>query len=150
VLQGIVDKHKIEIAQLQGEVTAERRTEQRERQDNWGDVRTVTVTWLDLSIPFVGEAETLRVGPSNMLLLFDRIGIDRNSITLTVPDDEGAESKLADFKKNVEHNLEILRREYEAAKPHLERAVQQAADQRRAQIEAEDGRDKGRSFRVTN
>jgi ribosomal protein S21 len=147
VLQAIVEKHRIDIAQLQGEVTAKRRTEQRQRQDSWDDVRSV---WLDLDIPFVGEAETFRVGPSNMLALFDRVRIGRQSITLTVPDDDGAEQALQEFKKNVEHNLEILRREYEAAKPQLKQAVQQAAAQRKTQIEAEDGRDKGRSFRVTN
>lgn len=150
VLQGIVQKHELDIARLQGDVTAQRRSEQRQRQDGWGETRTMTATWLDLDIPFVGEAKTLQVGPSSMLLLFDRVKLNRSSITLTVPDDEGAESKLGDFKKNVEHNLEILRREYDAAKPQLGQAVQQAATQRKALIDAEDARDKGRSFRVTN
>jgi hypothetical protein len=98
----------------------------------------------------VGEAETLRISPSSMTLLFDRVIIGRNSITISVPDDDGADAKVQDFKKHVEHNLDILRREYESAEPQLEQAVQQAATQRKAQIETEDGRDKGRSFRVTN
>ena len=85
-----------------------------------------------------------------MLLLFDRVTIGRDALTITVPDDDSADNKLAEFKKHVEHNLEILRTEYQRAKPQLEQAVQQIASQRRAQIEAEDARDKGRSFDITN
>jgi hypothetical protein len=150
VLQGIVDKYKIDVARLEGEVTAKRRKEEKQRRDNWGDVRMVQMTWLDISIPFVGEAETLKIAPSSMTLLYDRATIGRSSVTLSVADDESADGKVANFRKHVEHNLEILRREYETAKPQLEQAVQQAATQRKAQIDAEDARDKGRSFRVTN
>jgi hypothetical protein len=150
VLQGIVDKYKIDVARFEGEITAKRRSEEKQRQDSWGDVRMVKMTWLDVSIPFVGEAETLRIAPSSMMVLFDRATIGRNAVTISVADDDNADAKVQEFKKQVEHNLEILRREYESAKPQLEQAVQQAANQRMAQIEAEDGRDKGRSFRVTN
>lgn len=47
-------------------------------------------------------------------------------------------------------NLQTLRAEYERNKPQLEQTIQQAAAQRKAQIEAEDVRDKGRGFRVVN
>lgn len=149
-LQGIVEKYKIEVARFEGEITAKRRSEEKQRRDNWGDIRMVKMTWLDVSIPFVGEAETLRIAPSSMTLLFDRATIGKNAVTISVPDDDGADAKVQEFKKHVGHNLDILRREYESAKPQLEQAVQQAASQRKAQIETEDGRDKGRSFRVTN
>jgi hypothetical protein len=150
ILQGIFDRYKIEVARFEGEITAKRRSEEKQRRDSWGDVRTVKMTSLDVSIPFVGEAETLRIAPSSMTLLFDQATIGRSAVTISVPDDNNADAKVQEFKKQVEHNLETLRREYESAKPQLEQAVQQAATQRKAQIEAEDGRDKGRSFRVTN
>jgi ribosomal protein S21 len=108
------------------------------------------VTWLDVSIPFVGEAETFRIGPSSMALLNNRATIGHNTLTVSVADDERAESAVQDFKRMVEGNLHSLRAEYERNKPQLEQTIQQAATHRKAQIDAEDARDKGRSFRVTN
>jgi hypothetical protein len=68
-LQRIVQKYDIDVARFEGEMTAKRRTEEREGRDRWGDHRKIKTTWLDVSIPFVGEAETLRIGPSSMALL---------------------------------------------------------------------------------
>jgi hypothetical protein len=150
VLQSISEKYKIEVARFQGEMTAERRTEERQRQDGWGDYRMIKTTWLDVSIPFVGEAETLRIGPSSMTLLDRRATIGRNTLTISVTDDDRTEAIVQNFKQMVEGNLQTLRGEYERNKPQLEQAIQQGASQRQAQIEAEDARDKGRSFRVTN
>jgi hypothetical protein len=149
VLQGIVEKYKIDIARLEGEPEGKRRNEEQRVRD-YGLTRTIQTSWLDISVPFVGEAETFRIGASSRLLIQEQVNIGRNALTIRVPDDDNAETRLAQFKKHVEHNLEILLREYETAKPQLEQAVQQAANQRKAQIEAEDTRDKGRSFRVTN
>jgi ribosomal protein S21 len=149
-LQRIVQKYDIDVASFEGEMTAKRRTEEREGRDSWGDHRKIKTTWLDVSIPFVGEAETLRIGPSSMALLNHRATIGRHTLTLSVPDDERAESVVQDFKKMVEGNLQALRAEYERNKPQLEQAIQQAATQRKAQIDAEDARDKGRSFRIMN
>jgi hypothetical protein len=150
ILQSISEKYKIDVARFQGEMTAERRTEERQRQDGWGDYRMMKTTWLDISIPFVGEAETLRIGPSSMTLLDRRATIGRNTLTISVADDDRTGPVVQNFKQMVEGNLQTLRGEYERNKPQLEQAIQQAASQRQAQIEAEDARDKGRSFRVTN
>ncbi|QOG21732.1 hypothetical protein [Bradyrhizobium sp. SEMIA] len=149
-LQRIAKKHDVQIAQFEGEMTAKRRTEQKRRQDMWGDARTVEVTLLEVNIPFVGEAESLRIAPSTMTLLNQRATIGRNSLTIAVADDDRAESEVQDFKNTVEGNLRILRTEYERAKPQMEQTIQRAASQRKAQIDAEDARDKGRSFRIIN
>lgn len=150
ILQSISEKYKIEVAHLQGEMSATRRTEERQRQDGWGDYRMMKTTWLDVGIPFAGEAETLRIGPSSMTLLDRRATIGRNTLTISVTDDDRAEAEVQNFKQMVEANLQTLRTEYERNRPQLEQAIQQAASQRKAQIEAEDARDKGRSFRVTS
>ncbi|MCC8958979.1 hypothetical protein H8B02_37855 [Bradyrhizobium sp. Pear77] len=39
VLQSISEKYNIEVVRFQGQMTAERRTEERQRQDGWGDYR---------------------------------------------------------------------------------------------------------------
>ena len=85
-----------------------------------------------------------------MTLLSNRATIGHGTLTISVIDNERADGEVQDFKKTVEGNLQTLRTEYERVKPQLEQTIQQAATQRKAQIDAEDGRDKGRSFRVTN
>jgi hypothetical protein len=149
-LQKIAAKYDVEVARFEGEATAKRRTEERQGQDGWGDRRTIITTWLDVSIPFVGEAETFRVGPSSMTLLYQSATILGNTITISVADTDAADGKVQDYKKTVEGNLQTLRVEYERVKPQLEQAIQQAASQQKGQIDAEDARDKGRSFRVVN
>src|ERR1700751_3539271 len=69
----------------------------RQRQDGWGDYRMMKTTWLDVSIPFVGEAETLRIGPSSMTLLDRRATIGRNTLTIRVTDDDRAEAVGQNF-----------------------------------------------------
>ncbi|TQF41146.1 hypothetical protein UNPF46_08470 [Bradyrhizobium sp. UNPF46] len=149
-LQKIAAKYEVEVARFEGEATAKRRTENRQGQDGWGESRMIKTTWLDVSLPFVGEAETFRVGPSSMTLLFKRATIGRNTLTISVLDNDGADGEVQEFKKMVEGNLQGLRAEYERSKPQMEQTIQQAATHRKAQIDAEDARDKGRSFRVEN
>ena len=150
ILQSIAKKYEIEVARFQGEMTAERRTVERQGQDGWGDYRMIKTTWLDVSIPFVGEAETFRIAPSSMTVPSKRVRIGRNALTVSVVDNDGADSEVQNFKTLVEGNLQILRNEYQQHKPQLEQAIQQAATQRKAQIDAEDARDQSRSFRVKN
>ena len=54
VVQKITERHRINIAEFRGEVTAERRIEQRTI-DDYGRRVTVPVKLYDVSIPFVGD-----------------------------------------------------------------------------------------------
>jgi hypothetical protein len=146
----IAAKYGVEVAQLDGEATAKRRSEEKERDDGWGGRHRVTITWLDVSIPFVGEAETFRVAPSSWSSPNNEVVIGANKLTISVIDDDRAETVVENFKKTVGGNLQTLRSEYERVKPELEQRIQQAANDRKAQIDAEDARDKARSFRVVN
>jgi hypothetical protein len=150
VLQSIAAKYEIEVARFEGEMIADRRTVERQGQDGWGDYRMIKTTWLDVSIPFVGDAETFRIAPSRMTVPSKRVRIGPNSLTVSVLDNDVADREVQEFKNMVEGNLQILRNEYQQHKPQLEQAIQQAAMQRKAQIDAEDARDQTRSFRVKN
>ena len=75
-----------------------------------------------------------------MTVLFKRATIGRNAVTISVVDNEGADGEVQEFKKMVEGHLETLRAEYERNKPQLEQTIQQAANHRKAQIDAEDAR----------
>jgi hypothetical protein len=103
-----------------------------------------------VSIPFVGEADTFRYHPSRWTVPNNRVSIGSNALKVTVPDDENADRAIEQFKSFVDDNLNLLRAEYEQLKPQLEQAIQQAANRRKTQIDAENARDKTRSFRVTN
>jgi hypothetical protein len=150
VLARIAAKYDIEVARFEGEATAKRRTEEREGRDSWGDHRKFKATWLDVSIPFVGEAETFRVAPSSWSVPNNKVTVGRNTLTISVADDDRADAAVESFKKTVSGNLQTLRAEYERVKPQLAEAIQQAADGRKAEIGAEDERDKKRSFTVKN
>ncbi|WP_316234494.1 hypothetical protein [Bradyrhizobium sp. SZCCHNR1020] len=150
ILQKIAAKYEVEIARFEGEIAATRRTEEREGRDAWGDRCTIKTTWLDVSIPFVGEAESFRSAPSRWGTPSHRVTIGQHALTITIPDDERADAAIEQFKTVVGDNLRLLQAEYQQAKPQLQQAIQQAVDRRKAEIAAEDTRDKGRSFRVIN
>jgi hypothetical protein len=148
VLEKIAARHRINIAQFQGEVTAKSRTAERVTSD-YGELRNVRVPLLDVSIPFVGDPETFRMAPSRCAMPSHTVEIGTNALMITIPDDASADAVVENFQKAVRGNLQTLTAEYEQMKSQLDQAVQAAASRRRSEIEAEDARDKGRSFRVT-
>src|SRR5512135_2377094 len=76
-----------------------------------------------------------------MTLLGKRVTIGRDALTISVLDDERAKTEVQRFKGMVERNLQTLRAEYERNKPQLEQTIQQAAAQRKAQIDGLQVRD---------
>jgi hypothetical protein len=147
VLEKIAARHRINIAQLQGEVTAKSRTAERVTSD-YGEFRNVRAPVLDVSIPFVGDPQTFRIAPSRCAIPPHSADIGSNTLTITIPDDAAADAAVENFQKVIRGNLQTLTTEYEQMKSQLDQAVQAAASRRRSEIEVEDARDKGRSFRV--
>jgi len=76
--------------------------------------------------------------------------INQNQLMISVPDDAGTDAAVENFKSIVKGNLQTLQFELQQMKPQLEQAIQQAADRRRAELDAQDTRDKSQSFRVIN
>lgn len=150
VLQKIAAKHNLDVARFEGEIIAGRRTEDRRVSDGFGDFHVVKSTFLDVSIPFVGDPESFRIMPSRCGVPDRQATIDRNALVIKVPDDASAERTIEDFKGIVGGNLQTLRAECELMKPQIEQAVQVAVDRCKARIAAQQELDKGRSFRVMN
>jgi septal ring factor EnvC (AmiA/AmiB activator) len=69
-------------------------------------------------------------------------------LVIALLEDDSTERTVQTFVSQVSQNLDALRAEYEQAKPQLEQAIQQAAEQRTGQIAAEKERDKKLSFPV--
>ncbi len=149
-LQKIVEKYSAEIARLDTDpkaVSAEPVEDERYVND-YGNRRVVKIKRLRVTIPFTGEAESLKIAPSRSTIPSHGAEIGHNSLTITIADDDNADRDVRTFCDQVQGNLDILRQEYERDKPQLEHAVSHAAERRRAQIAAENERDSKRSFTV--
>jgi hypothetical protein len=150
VLQKIAAKYDLDVARLEGEITARRRTEDRRVPDGFGDAHVGKSTALDVNIPFVGDPESFRIMPSRCGVPDRQATIERNTLVITIPDDANAERAIEHFKGIVNGNLQTMRAEYGQMRPQMEQAIQAAVDRRRTQIANQQELDKGRSFRVIN
>jgi hypothetical protein len=149
-LQKIVEKYSVEIARLNIDPTAISAVPVEEQRvvNDYGDRRVVTIRRLRVSIPFTGEAESLKIAPSRSSIPSHGAEIGANSLSIFIADDDNADREVKTFCDQVQGNLDTLRQEYERDKPQLEQAVSQAAERRKAQIAAENERDSKRSFTV--
>jgi hypothetical protein len=149
-LQRIVEKYSVEIARLNTDpkaITADTVEDERYSND-YGQRRLVKITRLRVTIPFSGEAQSLKIAPSRSAVPNHGAEIGQSSLTITIADDNNADREVKTFCDQVQSNLDALRQEYERDKPQLEQAVSQAAERRKAQIAAENERDSNRSFTV--
>ena len=146
-LEKIAGIYEVDVARFEGEVTAKRREAEREISD-YGDRRKIKQTWLDIWIPFKGEAECFRVNLSSYSYPPFDAEISGNSLKVSVLDDTQADQQVKNFMAVVSKNLEALKTDYERCKPELRQTIQQAAAARTAKINEEQARDSTRSFRV--
>jgi hypothetical protein len=65
-----------------------------------------------------------------------------------IPDDDGAQARVDRFIQQVEKNLECLRGDWEQVRQEIERAVREAAENRRQKILAEKDRDSKLDFPI--
>lgn len=148
-LQAITEKYTLNVAQLDKEnVAGTPRESEREGADLWGDRQTYKDRWYDIRIPFAGDKESFEIMPSNCTIPSYDADVHKSELVVRIPDDNNTDNAVQSFIRVVEANLQTLQTEYERAKPQLEQTIQQAADRRKAQVEAESARDKSRSFKV--
>jgi hypothetical protein len=147
-LYQILEKYSVKIARLNtGAITADSIEDERYVND-YGDRRVVKIKRLRVSIPFTGEAESLKIAPSRSTIPSHGADINNGVLVITIADDDNADREVKTFCDQVQGNLDVLRQEYERDKPQLEQAVSQAVERRKAQIAAENERDSKRSFTV--
>ena len=149
-LEKIAAKYSADIARIEGEITASRRETEREGYDSWGDRRVFRQKWLDVKIPFKGEAESFRVAPSRSTIPQHQATINHNSLVISVPDDASADQAVQNFVQVVKGNLDTLRQEHEQAKHQLQEAIDAAVARRQAQLKEESELDSKRTFRVVS
>jgi hypothetical protein len=147
-LQRIAEKYSTNVARIKkNDVEATGREEEVQSRDygrNFLSKRKV----LDVNVPFSGDADSLKLSPSQTTVISRRVSLGSDSVGFTIPDDDNANREVETIVNLLTQNLDRLRTEYEQAKPQLEAAIQQAASVRKAEIASESERDKGRSFTV--
>jgi hypothetical protein len=124
-VERIVAQHSIEIADLQPQNKHEH----------------VNGGWLKVTIPFTGDAKSLDLSPSRNTVPPHAVELTEYAMTLRVRDDHLAITEIDGFVSIVTQNLDLLRSEYGQLKPELKQKVEQAAEQRRLKVVAEDARD---------
>lgn len=148
-LKGIEDKYYIDIAHLDANnITGQRKEVERTGSDPWGDVSTTRTTVFEISIPILGDPQTIRFSPSRCTIPNQRSEIRGSSLCLTVADDANTDRNVQEFTRIVSDNLNALRAEYDQVRPQLGQTIKTAALSRKSQIEAEIARDKTRSFKI--
>ena len=150
-LQKIVDKYAIDVARLNTDpaaIVADPIEDERIVND-FGMQRAVKIKRLRVKVPFTGDADTLKIMPSRSTMLSHAVELGSNSISFTIPDDQNADREVTTLCQVVQGNLDVLRQEYQQAKPQLEQAVSQAVERRKTEIAADGQRDtQHRSFTV--
>jgi hypothetical protein len=150
-LQEIVQNYDIEIARLNTDPKAiiADAVEEERVVDDYGMRRAVKIKRLQVTVPFIGDADTLRIMPSRSTMMSHAVDVGQNSISFTIADDDRADGEVTDICKTIQGNLDQLRQDYQQYKPQLEEAVSHAAERRKAEIAAEGQRDtQHRAFTV--
>lgn len=147
-LDQIKKRYELDVARINADGVEAKAREEEYRVNDYGHQYTSKRTWLDVTIPYSGDSESFQLQPSHSAMIMERITVEKNSLTLTIMDDQNAENNVKTALAQITRNLDTIRVEYERFKPEVEKAIQQAAEERKTQIASENERDKGRSFKV--
>jgi Skp family chaperone for outer membrane proteins len=139
-----------EIAQINKEGITATRKEMVGYSNDYGNRREVRSSVLEVSIPFVGSAQSFMIQPSSAVIPSNTLEIRGQSLVLTIPDDTNAEAAVQRLVAQLNQNLASLRKDYDQVKPQLEQEISAAAERRKQQVQAEQERDKKLSFPVCN
>ena len=90
----------------------------------------------------------LDVAPNACQIIGGDRGIRGQELIVTLPDDQNLQRDIDGFVAIVSSNLDKLRAEAAQAQGNIQRAVENAANQRRAEIADEKERDKSRNFPI--
>jgi hypothetical protein len=104
-------------------IVARRRSVEVVVEDDGGALGTVDQNILDVTIPFAGDAESVRLAPPQSNTIHPSCEIDADVLTLQVPDDQNAKTAVAAFVRDVSRNLNALRAEEQQFKSLLHQAI---------------------------
>ena len=110
-----------------------------------GAYRTFDV--IAVSIPVIGDMQTLDISPSSTTLGC-RGEFSHQNLVLTYPDDERLEGDLNSAIQTISNNLDQLARDLSGMDKHLIDVGNQGIESRRAELKRQRDLDAGRSFPI--
>lgn len=147
-LDGIVEQFRFVVATMRPqERKGKRRTETRQVRD-YGELRNVEVSMIDVTIPFDGYPKSFTIAPSHCHVIDTPARTSQAGLQATFYDDDNLDRNVDSFISRVGENLERLRGEMESLRTQISDAVKAIADQRLAKVKAQKERDKSRSFPI--
>lgn len=139
-VEKIIEQFGVEIPELRPEQKSGKRRVERSN----GYERTL----IDVTIPTTGDAQALRLQPSNSPIFQIPISLTRNGIVVTLADNDGLEREIDDFVARVQPAIALLKHEATLYLPSLRQAVERAAQERLVALRDQDERDKKRKFPI--
>lgn len=148
-LEEIANSYSLGVARLdKAGMHGARREEEFDGRDEWNAPRRGKRKWLDVTVPFVGDRESLNIHPSSWPTLPYPVSVGQNSIVIRVPDDANAQREIDSLISRITETLGRLQVEYEQGRPQIIEAVTAAAQRRKDEIDAQNERDSKLSFPV--
>lgn len=98
--------------------------------DDYGMHESRVVNYLDVVIPFQGDADLLRISPSRRSIPALPFVAEGNSLVVSVQDDERTKKSIEDFCFSMRENFSVMRQDLEGYLPQLRPALSDAAQRR--------------------
>jgi len=150
-LDRIVKNRTLECPKLDATNKTGKRTDKTIRFDDFGEIRTRTISMIEVTIPFSGEAQGFEIRPNQGTIHYGlRATIGKNQITFDVTGESPADTQAAvnTFIDQMTQMLDQMRPDIEKYNEDLKTTVSAASRARLEQISAERDRDSGLDFRV--
>jgi hypothetical protein len=151
VLDQIVKNHMLECPKLDAAKKAGKRKDKTIKFDDFGETRTRTISVIEVTVPFTGEAQGFEIRPNQGTIHYGlRATIGRNQLAfdVTAETPDNTQAAVNTFVAEVTQMLDQLRPDIEKHNEDLKATVSAASRARLEQIRAEKDRDSGFDFKV--
>lgn len=147
-LDGISQRQSFQVATIKpGEKTGHPRTETL-RFSDYGQPRDIAVEYIDVWIPFDGNATSFELMPSRSVMIGEEIEVTSGRLVIPLRDDDRLETTLDNLVNHIKMNLDQLRVDLADLPQRIRQALDAPANSRRDAILARRSRDRGRGFPI--
>jgi len=148
-LNKIADDAQFHVATLRAkDAHGTRRKEMRKRRD-YGQTIDVEVSFIEVSIPFSGDPQSLKFAPSQSTMIDLPTEIRNGTLVIHLPDGDNFDRDLDSFVSLVQGNLDRLTKEAAGLRDMIRSQIGAFADQRIAEAKARKDRDSKRGIPIS-
>lgn len=117
--------------------SSEPREERRERNDGFGRRITVATTYIDIWVPFHGDAEMFKVMPSRSRVIDEQLHVQRSDLVYSLPLDDANAEKIEALLADIDGNLQVMRKDVEDFGKSAVQQLMALAVERRTKLAAD-------------